>query len=265
VEEIKYYSEDSFPGEGISIGISRGILVKHKNKNIVQEGLGIGSLALKNRLTTYFSSTCKTLQLSETQFRKTFVIDSIMLWGINGKPSKFITKVVDALAQYYMMLPLFQNNLLKTGTFFRSLFKLTPQINKIDPIAEATFNYFIEKDELHVECKINSLAGYLSKVFILNELGADFFQKGIGGGKIIPGPTGWEHIAERSESTAFYNPDCNLTFNVGEIETNCTVPFKVFWGREKTKDYCWAGFEFEFDCSNKKLKSLDCNYNTRIS
>ncbi|MHB8280363.1 MAG: hypothetical protein ACYDIA_22335 [Candidatus Humimicrobiaceae bacterium] len=80
MRDIIYYSDDSYLGEGISLGIVRGILVKYKDRNIVQEGLGIGNLALKNGLMTYFPSSCKTVQLSETQFRKTYLVDSVMLW-----------------------------------------------------------------------------------------------------------------------------------------------------------------------------------------
>ncbi|MHB1376269.1 MAG: hypothetical protein ACYCXB_02465 [Candidatus Humimicrobiaceae bacterium] len=264
MEDIIYFSDDSFIGEGISIGIARGILVKYKDRNIVQEGLGIGSLALKSKLITYFPSTCKTLQLSETYFRKTFLIDSAMLWRINGKQSKFITRVIEILAQCYMRLPHLQNKLLKTGTLFRDLFKLTPQLIKTAPVGEACFNYLAEADELDVECEVNSLAGYLSKVFISNELGADYFRNGIKNGKIISAPSGWEHIASSPDSTAFYNPDNNLSFLIKKINVkNLTKP-KVFWGREKIKDLSWAGFEFEFDCRNKKIKKFGCRYTVKI-
>ena len=264
MKDIIYYSDDSYLGEGISLGIARGILVKYKDKNIVQEGLGIGNLALKNGLMTYFASTCKTVQLSETQFRKTFLVDSVLLWRINGKLSIFVTRVIDILAQCYMLLPGLQNKLLKTGTLFRNLFKLTSQIIKIAPIAEACFNYSVKEDELYVECKIKSLAGYLSKVFILNELGADYFLNGIKNGKTVSAPTGWNYITSSPDSTAFYNPEYNLSFLVKKINVIDLIPYKVLWGREKTKDLSWVGFEFEFDCRNKKIKSLGCGYVTKI-
>lgn len=264
MKDIIYYSDDSYLGEGISLGIVRGILVKYKDTNIVQEGLGIGNLALKNGLMTYFASTCKTVQLSETQFRKTFLIDSVLLWQINGKLSIFITRVIDMLAQCYMLLPGLQNKLLKTGTLFRNLFKLTPQIIKIAPVAEACFNYSVEEDELYVECKIESLAGYLSKVFILNELGADYFLNGVKNGKTVSVPTGWNYIKSSPDSTAFYNPDYNLSFLVKKINVIDLIPYKVLWGREKTKDLSWAGFELEFDCRNKKIKSFGCGYIAKI-
>jgi hypothetical protein len=98
MKDIVYYSDDSYLGEGISLGVARGILVKYKGTNIVQEGLGIGNLALKNGLMTYFASICNTVQLSETQFRKTFLVDSVLLWRVNGKLSIFITRVIDVLA-----------------------------------------------------------------------------------------------------------------------------------------------------------------------
>ena len=264
MKDIIYYSDDSYLGEGISLGIVRGILVKYKDKNIVQEGLGIGNLALKNGLMTYFASTCNTVQLSETQFRKTFLVDCMLLWRINGKLSIFITRVIDMLAQFYMLLPGLQNKLLKTGTLFRNLFKLTPQIIKIAPMAEACFNYSVEEDELYVECNIKSLAGYLSKVFILNELGADFFLNGIKNGKTVSAPTGWNYITSSPDFTAFYNHIYNLSFLVKKINVTDSIPYKVLWGREKTKDLSWAGFELEFACRNKKIKSFCCGYIAKI-
>jgi len=265
MKEITYYSDDSYLGEGISLGIVRGILVKYKDTNIVQEGLGIGNVALKNGLMTYFASTCKTVQLSETQFRKTFLVDSVLLWRINGKLSIFLTGAIDIYVQCYMLLPGFQNKLLKTGNLLLNLFKLTPQIIKIAPMAEACFNYSVKEDELYVDCKIKSLAGYLNKVFILNELGADYFLKGIKNGKTVVAPTGWNYTKSNPGSTAFYNPNYNLSFLVKKINVIDFIPYKVLWGREKTKDLSWAGFEFEFDCRNKKIKSFGCEYIAQIN
>jgi hypothetical protein len=261
---ITYYSDDSYKGEGISLGLARGILVKYKGIDIVQEGMGIGSLAIKNGLMTYFASTSITTHLSENQFRKTFLIDSAILWKINGRQSIFITKFIDILAQGYMFLPGLQNKLLKTGTIFRNLLKLTPQIVKITPIAEACFSYSVKKNELSVECRINSLSGYLSKVFLLNELGADYFQNGLKNGKIVSPPGGWNPITSNLSSAAFFNPDNNLSFIIKKISNTGFIPFKVFWGREKTKDFCWAGFEIEFDCSNKRIGCFDCEYIVKI-
>lgn len=214
MNEITYYSDDSYLGEGISLDIAKGILVKYKDTNIVQEGLGIGNIALRNGLMTYFASTCKTVQLSETRFRKTFLVDTMLLWRINGKLSIFITGIIDILAQFYMLLPGFQNKLLNTGTLFRNLFKLTPQIIKITPMAEACFNYSVKDDELYVESKIKSLVGYLNKVFVLNELGADYFPNGIKNRKTVVAPTGWNYITPSSGSIAFYNSNYNLSFFV---------------------------------------------------
>jgi len=264
MKDIVYYSDDSCLGEGISLGIARGLLVKYKDVNIVQEGLGIGNLVLRNRLMTYFASTCKTIQLSKTQFRKTFLIDCVLLWRINSRQSILITKVIEVLAQCYMFLPGLQNKLLKTGTMFRNLFRITPQIMKIAPIAEACFDYSIEVDNLSVGCKIKTLAGYLNKVIISNELGADYFLNGIKDGKTIPAPTGWNYIASDPDSFAFYDPEHNLTFFIKNINIVELIPYRVFWGREKTKDFCWAGFDFEFDCRNKKIKGFGCEYTVKI-
>jgi hypothetical protein len=265
MKNIVYYSDDSYVGEGISLGVVRGILVKYRGINIVQEGLGIGNLALKKGLMTYFASTCNTTQLSETQFRKTFLVDSIMMWQINGKLSTFITKVLDMLAQFYMVFPPLQNKFfLKTAALLSNLFKLNPQMIKTTPVAEARFNYSIEADELYVECEIKSLASYLNKVFILNELGADYFRNGVRNGKTITAPTGWKYLSSNPDSTAFYNPEHNLSFSIKKMNVKDLIPYKVFWGREKTKDLSWAGFEFEFDFRNKKIESFGCRYIVKV-
>lgn len=265
MKDIIYYSDDSYLGEGVSLGITRGILVKYKGKNITQEGLGLGNLALKNGLMTYFASTNKTVQINETRFIKTFLIDSILLWKINGKLSIFITKVIDVMAQFYMLFPSIQNKSLKMATYLRNLLKITPQIMRTEPIAEACFNYYIEDDELHVECNIKSLMGYFKKVFILNELGADYFQKGIKNGKTVSAPSGWNYIKSSPDSTSFYNTEYNLSFFIKKINVQDLIPYKFLWGREKTKDLSWVGFEFEFDCRNKKIKSIDCQYIIKIN
>jgi len=264
MKDLIYYSDDSYLGEGMSIGIARGILVKYKGINIVQEGLGLGNLALKNGLMTYFASTCRTIQLSETKFSKTFLIDSVLLWQINGKVSIFITGIIDILTKYYMSLPKIQNKLLKTGTLLRNLLKLTPQMVKITPIAQARFDYSINEDELDIGCEIKSLAGYLNKVFILNELGADYFLNGIKNGETVSVPTGWNYIKSSPESTAFYNSEHNISFLIKKINVIDLISYKFLWGREKTKDLSWAGFEFEFDCKNKKIKSFSCRYVVKI-
>jgi hypothetical protein len=265
MSNIVYYSDNDYIGEGVSLGIARGILVKYKGANIVQEGTGIGSLALKIGLMTYFASTCKTVQLNETQFRKTFVVDSVMLWGINDRPSKFLTGIIDLLSQFYMLFPGLQNKLLKTGTLFRNLFRLTPELTAITTLAEGIFDYCVGNGELNIKCEINSFKGYLNNVFILNELGADYFQKSIKNGKIVPPPSGWKYIGPNPDSTFLYSPDHNLSFSIKNICIKNQIKHEVFWGREKIKDLSWAGFEIKLDCSRKKIKSFGCEYTAKIN
>ena len=265
MNEIFYYSDDDYAGEGISLGIARGILVKYNNLKIVGEGTGIGSLALKNKLLTFFPTTCKTVQLSKTQFRKTFLIDSVMLWQLNDRPSRLLTALIELMANGYMFFPGFQNRLLKTGTFLRRLFKITPLIKKIPPVAEASFKYSIDSDEISVECDISSLQGYFSKAYILNELDADYFQYGIVNGENVAAPSGWNLIDSVSQHNAFYCRDYFLSFLIKKIEFKNNVPYKIFWGREKSKDLSWAGFELESDCRNKKIKKISCSYIVKLT
>jgi hypothetical protein len=53
--QIHIVADEKYPGEGISRGLARGLLVYYQDCNLTDEGMGIGSIALRDHHYTYFS------------------------------------------------------------------------------------------------------------------------------------------------------------------------------------------------------------------
>ena len=72
---LYFHADDLRNAEGKSQGLTRGLRVEYDSLDITQEGMGLGSVALKAGTVTYFPSTCRTEYLSSSRIHKTFVID----------------------------------------------------------------------------------------------------------------------------------------------------------------------------------------------
>ncbi len=55
-----YSGNDTYRGEGRSLGLARGLLVYVDRRNITREGMGIGSPAARIGRCTVFSRHCET-------------------------------------------------------------------------------------------------------------------------------------------------------------------------------------------------------------
>lgn len=55
MDKICIIPDSVYQGEGISKGLARGLLVYYGDCNLTGEGMGIGSIALRDHECTYFS------------------------------------------------------------------------------------------------------------------------------------------------------------------------------------------------------------------
>ena len=79
---IEFDLSTNYKGEGISEGLERGILVFFEGKNLVQEGMGLGTVALRSRNLTYFGKKNRLRKISANEYAKEFNIDTVMTWKI---------------------------------------------------------------------------------------------------------------------------------------------------------------------------------------
>lgn len=261
---ISFITDDTFRGEGASDGLSRGLLAFFDSHNITQEGMGIGAIALRTDKFTYFSNTCKTEVIDSTKIAKTFLINKRLMKSFLGRPSEMLTWLYQKATNLYMALPLLQNILLSFSGRISNYTKTTTHFEDIEPAGEAEVVYLINKNIVSVNCNI-MLSGRLPcKVYILNELGADFFHAGLVGKIVSPPPSGWQRLPKIMPTPSFYNAQHNVQFLVSNLISQHNVPIDIFWGREKTEHLCWAGFDFELDCSQIKSQTINCNYTVEL-
>ena len=160
---LKFYFSTNYKGVGISEGIERGILVDYNDKCLVQEGMGLGSPAVKTRNGTYFSCNSYLQKISDNNYKKEFYIDSELVWEIfNVKSVKLsnsgiLTTFINKLTELYKKLPYLQKTLLKLGIITRDFFQTKSKIKKSGYLGKIVFYYkilntgvLIEVDFTHI-------------------------------------------------------------------------------------------------------------------
>jgi hypothetical protein len=258
---LEFSPGTGYSGEGVSRGLARGMLVLAGGTNITGEGMGIGAVALECRGRFCFAKDCTTEVTTPYHFGKTFVVDSRMSWGRKGIPTAPLTRILDRVSEIYMKMPLLQP-LLAVSSPFRTAFGIAPSFEPIPPLAEARFEYRSVGDTLEVSCTITPLGPGITRIFLLNELAADSFTRGYHGGNATPPPTGWR---EHEPGHDLYDPVRGIRFGISSAARGDPIPGKVFWGREHTKELCWAGFGIELGSTGTVREPVSCSYRIRFT
>jgi hypothetical protein len=251
---------------GVSSGLARGLSGVWNRNDITQEGMGLGSPALKIGKQTYFSRTC-SIEKDRLEFAvKRFLIDTQFEWCLGNRPSILLAHIMNGLVHLYMNCgsPEIQKAGLKAGTLVRRVLRIRNRPFPIPPLATARFLYRPRARGLEVTCSIRALRGFLPKICLLNELGADFFDVAFDGGKSLLLPSGWQELTLNLPSPSLGNSESGLRFFICSFNSLPGVPVRLFWGREKTAYLCWAGFDFELDCTSSPTTEVQFTYSLGI-
>jgi hypothetical protein len=65
-------------------------------------------------------------------------------------------------------------------------------------------------------------------------------------------------------SPSLGNSESGLRFFIRSFTLPRGVPVRLFWGREKTAYLCWAGFDFELDCTSSPTAEVQFTYSLGI-
>jgi hypothetical protein len=261
---IRISGDVNLPGEGISTGLARGLLIEINGQNITQEGMGIGSPALRTPRATHFSRQCRTERSDPGAIVKRFLIDSRMAWTWKERVSPVISLWAEKATSLYMQLPFLQNRLMAHVPPLRERWQIHPVFVSEPPIAEARFVYTVSLSHIDVACHIRPLQGVLPRVCLFNELGADYFTASWRDGEVLPPPRGWERITGRSPDAWLYDPVHGLRFRIRNVTTGSEVHSRVYWGRERSGDLCWAGFGIELDATRSGIPAMDVQYRVEL-
>ena len=99
-----------------------------------------------------------------------------------------------------------------------------------------------------------------STVCLLNELSAEWFTGSVRNGEVGPPPPGWEAIDPHDPPAHLYDPVHGLRFTITAPSVSPPVPTRLFWGRERTGDLCWAGFCLELGPLDALQEPLEARY-----
>ena len=240
MDKIRIVAEE-YSGEGISRDLARGLLVYYGNCNLTGEGMGIGSIALRDSQSTYFSRSWKD-STEPGILRRTFILDTRIRWSIQGKTSGLLTRWIESGVSIYMHLPSFQNIFMLPVLPLRNLLHIHPLFETISPRGKVTFTYRVTGASVDVQAEIDMQVSRQDTICLLNELSAIWFTAGEDGKRLTSPLPGWEKVRSSRMPASLVDPVHGIRFSISQPSVSLPVPFTIYRGRELNGDHCWAGF-----------------------
>lgn len=256
----EFFTDEQYKGTGISLGLARGLLVRAGGLEITQEGMGLGNVAVRSGGRTYFAQESRVAWFSPQSVVIDYEIDTAFISGTGGRCDSLITIIRESLSCLYRMTPPMQKALLAAGTQLRRMLGIKERLVPVAPLALARFEYQLHPGRVDVSCDFTAIAELPEQLFIMNELGADFFHCARKGSQPAECPGGWQFCADPRNLPSFYSPQLDIGYSLGAISMEQQEPYKVFWGREKTADLCWAGFSIQICPARTGPTNIACSY-----
>ncbi len=263
MKRVQLILEDSYKGYGHSQGLARGLQLFCDGKNMTQEGMGLGTIAIKEDNCTYFSQKCENIQKEEGILWRRFALDTILLTGPMGIETSFLTRIRDRGMEFYKKHPKTQKVQLSADRFLRKLFRIRRRFKEIKPKAEAIMSYHTVDSGVCITFDISIQGFRLPKICLMNELGADWFDESQFEGEIKAPPSAWQLISAEicdHQMQSFYSEKLGLCFSIGSIDIADNLPYELYWGREKTQELCWAGYTIEIEVKDPTIKRVTGSY-----
>ena len=263
MQGIKLILEDSYKGCGHSKGLARGLQLFWDGENMTQEGMGIGTIAIKENDCTYFSQRCENLKNGGEIARRRFFLDTILLTGPKGMETSLLTRIRDRGMEFYKKHPKTQRIQLSADRFLRRVFHIRRTFKRIKPKAEAIISYEVLENEVLITFNISIKDFSLPKICLMNELGADWFDGSMIEGEAAKPPSAWQSMSAEADDQrmpSFYSAKLGLCFSISDIYIKDNFSYELFWGREKTRELCWAGYTIEIEVRDKTIKWVTGSY-----
>ena len=260
MDDIRIIPPADYPGEGRSLGLSRGLLVYYGDLNLTGEGMGIGSVAFRDQGCTYFSRSW-TDSTEQGVFKRTFTLDTRMRWSIGGISSGLLTRLIETGISAYMHFPRIQGIILSFSSHTPFPHRHSPAVrNNLLPAGNITFTYRVTGHHVDVHVGGTLTDRSHGTICLLNELSAAWFTAGWDGERPVSPPPGWEKVSLSRLPVSLVDQVHGIRFFIDEPSVSPPVPYTVFQGREYARDLCWAGFCIEIGHMNKSQSLPEVQY-----
>lgn len=256
LEDLEFYTDASYSGCGLSAGLTRGIQIRYEGRFLTQEGMGIGTIALKRGGLTYF---CRKMIPEPGPFTYTASLDTVLSTSLWGRTSRGLSHLWHWGTGIYRRLPDSQPRLLALAGVARQWLRIENRFETARIQGNAWFQATLRDKGLDVRCVIR-IPRLTGKVCIMNELGAEWFTAGWSAGAVRPGPPPWEHLDSGGPYPSLYAEKLGLLLSLEAVDVAGDIPYRVFWGREHTPQLCWAGYTVEIDLKHAKTSEVTCTY-----
>lgn len=239
-----------YKGTGISDGLDRGLLVYQNGALLLDEGMGLGALAVQSDGLNYFASILK-VETSPNQIDVILSIDKMLqrtIYGISSKPlTRFIEKTCTVM---YKERKKSQRIWFRIGEWINFLLQIKATFEPVPAKGQFVLNYQISHDEILIDVS-GQLEEPVDCIFVMNELSGALFHKGIVDGKTSPPPSGWQFAVEGCE---LYSDESRLSFYTKEHSKPSFLESQLYWGREADQELCWAGFIYQLRTEAKEFQ-----------
>jgi len=225
--------------------LQKGLVLIHKGKELIEEGIGFGVPVIKYHDKTLFSSKAEIIIGTKTPLciKKRFLIDTVSKKRfykayVNDEVYEFIHKLFERVyLGHNRLLPL-NNKMME----LRAILQIKTEFAKVEPRGAVNLKYTLKDKEIQVTADFSNLKrdGCL-ELLLLNEQGANTFQSyadtdGLRlNGRGI-GAWGMVHAKEATLRSA----SGDLAFSLKN-----EVAARLFRGWESTKNrFAWAGLSY---------------------
>lgn len=256
---LKFTLSRQYQGIGGSEGLDRGLLVYDDDRLLVEEGMGLGAVALQASGFTFFASLAEMRHDTAAdpgtpapagEWTAVYSLDRRLVWKVLGRPSVTMTRLLETFVTHgYMKLETAQPKLLAFGARLVRLFRVAASFQPVASRGLVTVTYRAGSDAVDIAAEARWQAPE-ARLFIMNELSGTLFCKGLADGKTVRPPSGWQRL---DGQRALYNPETGLAFMLEERMVPQHVQSTLFWGREVTDQFCWAGFESDLRCPGQSM------------
>ncbi len=255
-----FFRDDCYKGIGISKGLARGVQVMMEGVDLTQEGMGLGAIAVRSNGYTYFSQNSEATWIDSQNMLLDYVIDTVHLSSRKGVAYPLITRIRELGVVLYRLLPSFQRVMLWAGVKILRILGVKTTFAPVPPLARARFHFKFDGNRVEVCCNFCAKNEDIDEIFIMNELGAGFFDFGWEAGRLTKPPSGWEVLEDKLRLPFLYSSNKRLRYTLSDIIVNQELPFKVCWGREQIEDLCWAGFTIQINPAASSISDITCQY-----
>ena len=193
MNKIRIIPDSIYQGEGISKGLARGLLVYYGDRTLPARGWVSGVSRSGTLNARIFPGPGRTHQKREF-IKRTFTLDTRMRWGIRGKPSDLLTRLIESGISAYMQFPGSRGLSCCRYLALRTLLGIHPLFETIPSRGKVTFSYRVTGNNVEVQVEIITPVMPQDTLCLLNELSAAWFTAGWDGERPVSPPPGWEKV-----------------------------------------------------------------------